>query len=183
MNNNKFYEGNIATDLDEVKLPETVYKYRNWNNKEHQTIIKERKVFFSPPSKVEDQLDCRNSARFDLLTKKQKVDLYRFRLKKDNPTMSRQQARNDARKWAKKGPLNSKKHLDQIADEDFKEFDSIFGVLSLTANPKSKEMWESYGNVHKGFCVGFNPKVAFQYFGGGGKVKYVTQLPAIMPRP
>ena len=44
-------------------------------------------------------------------------------------------------------------------------------------------MWEKYSGNHKGFCVGFIPKVMFRFLGGGCPVEYVDELPVIMPYP
>jgi hypothetical protein len=36
-------------------FPEIIYKYRNWNNPLHQTIIKHQIVFMAPPSSFKRQ--------------------------------------------------------------------------------------------------------------------------------
>ena len=44
-------------------------------------------------------------------------------------------------------------------------------------------MWTEYSAGHTGFCIGYNPKIAFKLFGGGGEVQYLDELPIIMPTP
>ena len=46
-----------------------------------------------------------------------------------------------------------KKRLVEFAKESFDTFDIRFGVLSLTANPKSFPMWTAYSADHTGFCM------------------------------
>ncbi len=40
----------------EMNLPKILYKYRDWNNHFHKTILTERKVYFAQPTSFEDPL-------------------------------------------------------------------------------------------------------------------------------
>ena len=40
-------------------------------------------------------------------------------------------------------------------------------------------MWIKYGEIEKGFCVGFDFDKLFQVVGGGGKITYKKNLPPI----
>lgn len=42
-------------------------------------------------------------------------------------------------------------------------------------------MWAHYSNNHTGFCVGFDSRKLFKYFGGGGPVDYAKHYPEISP--
>ncbi len=164
-------------------FPKIVYKYRVWDTEEHKTILTDRLVWFAAPSSFPDPLDCKNPIRYDLLSKKQVYEIYLLSSKENNVNYSRQQHRKDARDWAKKNLLKNKEHLNKIEIESSNDFNSRVGILSLTANPANKYMWEKYSQNHSGFVVGFNPLIAFKYFGGGRKVEYVDKLPIIYPRP
>jgi len=100
--------------------------------------------------------------------------------KKKKPSWTRQQHRKFARDWFRISPLRDKEQIQHIQKEHFDEFDSRFGVLSLTANPKLFAMWDKYSDSHKGFCVGFDTKKMFENFGGGGEVIYYDNLPDIL---
>ena len=87
--------------------------------------------------------------------------------------------REFAKIWFARSPLKDKNHIQQTQRDHFIEFDNIFGVLSLTANPKNYKMWEKYSNNHTGFCVGFDTSKMFKKLGGGGPVNYYNVLPTI----
>lgn len=169
--------------FEELDLPQTVYKYRDWKCAKHQTILTERQVWFAQPSSFKDPLDCKIPIRYDLLTECDIYNKYLQSSKEEHPERTRQQHRKFARGWTKKSPIKNKERMKEFEKESFNDFDIRFGVFSLTANPKSNEMWKSYSADHTGFCVGFNPKIAFSFFGGGGEVRYLNELPIIMPPP
>lgn len=170
-------------NFEELELPETVYKYRSWSNKFHQTILSHYEVYFAPPSSFEDPNDCKIPVRWDLLTEKEIYEKYFLDATENHPEWSRQQKRKFARDWTKSSPIKNKLNLKKHTEDQVLQFDQRFGVLSLTANPGSNDMWEKYSNEHKGFCVGFDPNIMFKFFGGGGQVLYDDELPEIHPMP
>lgn len=172
-------------DFEEIELPDTVWKYRDWKDAKHQIILTERKVWFAKPSSFNDPFDCKIPIRYDLMSDWEIFEkyLYESKQKAEHQNWSRQQHRNFAKHWTKKTPLRNKIRIKEFQEQSFKDFDSQFGVLSLTANPTNLQMWKLYSAEHSGFCIGFNPRIMFRYFGGGGKVKYYDELPIIKPIP
>lgn len=170
-------------DFDELELPDKVYKYRTWSNPCHQTIITDQEVYFAPPSSFEDKLDCKIPLRWNLLTGREIYDKYYLDAQEKHPEWTRQQKRKFARDWTKRSPVKKKEIVAQIELENADKFDVRFGVLSLTAIPDNHSMWEKYSEKGQGFCVGFDPKIMFKFFGGGGKVEYYDTLPDIHPMP
>jgi hypothetical protein len=162
-------------------LPPTVYKYRSWADAFHKEIITEQIVFMARPTSFEDPLDCKLRTRYDLLTKEDLYSKYLRDSKKDYPARTRQEHRIFAREWAIKSPIRNKEHNEQLQKDEFEMWDNRFGVLSLTANPTLREMWDKYSDHHRGFCVGFNSENMFKYLGGGGPVTYFDKLPDILP--
>ncbi|KAA6322742.1 hypothetical protein EZS27_027744 [termite gut metagenome] len=169
--------------FDEMNLPNTIYKYRNWNDINHKNIITNQEVYFAQPTSFEDPYDCKNLVRYDLLSDDDIYEHYLFYSKERHPNWTRQQHRAFAREWCEKSLMKEHDYVKKRMDEDFNEFDEHFGVLSLTANPHNSVMWEKYSDNHKGFVVGFNPYKMFQYLGGGGAVRYYDELPIVYPRP
>lgn len=160
-------------------FPEMVYKYRTWVDYQ-KTIVTEKTVFMAKPSSFEDKNDCKLLKRYDLMTSKDIFNKYVDLSKKDNPTWSRQQHRQLAKKLSKNSPMKNVNHVKQLQEQSFLEFNERFGVLSLTANPSNLKMWNKYSDDGKGFCVGFDPKIMFSSLGGGGKVIYYKELPKIL---
>lgn len=172
----------IRESLEEVSdIPKIVYKYRNWTDENHQTLLTKQIVFMSAPTSFEDPVDCKLFKRYDLLTNDEIYDYYLKNSKTRNPTFSRQQHREFARGWAKKSLMRDKEQIKKMQQEDFIKFDERFGVLSLTANPSNYFMWDKYSENHRGFCVGFDAMKMFKRLGGGSKVIYYDILPEILP--
>ncbi|HAO05831.1 MAG TPA: hypothetical protein DCQ50_02355 [Chryseobacterium sp.] len=167
--------------LKDVEFPQTLYKYRDWDNKNNKRFITHREVFMSPPSSFEDELDCKLPVRYDLLTEKQAMKFAMNLSKRVNPKFNRQKHRQDSLKWVKEKLYL--KNYEEYTKFYFEEYDKRLGVLSLTEHNCLKEMWEKYANNHRGFCIGYNSEKLFNYLGGGGKVEYYDKMPIILPQP
>ncbi|MBV7270561.1 DUF2971 domain-containing protein, partial [Winogradskyella luteola] len=168
--------------LDDIEFPEVLYKYRSWNNEFNKRFITKREVFMASPDMFEDRLDCKIPVRYDLMTPEQAKQVYTRISKLDN-TLSRQQKRKRVRQL-----LDRKEYLDPEFNANYQKiyFSGYFerlGVLSLTAENCLESMWNKYADNGKGFCVGYNSRILFEYLGGGGKVEYVNELPTILPDP
>ena len=169
--------------FDDFEIPETVYKYRDWEKEHHDRFIKNREAFMSPPSLFFDKKDCKNPVRYDLLTDKQCLEYSIHVSKRENPSFTRQMHRKNSRLWAKRKLFKNEKYLSQYQEDYNHEYDKRQGVLSLTANPCIDKMWKEYANNDEGFCIGYNSKIMFNYLGGGCKVGYLDELPITLPEP
>ncbi|MBR9855545.1 MAG: DUF2971 domain-containing protein [Algicola sp.] len=170
-------------NLDDFELPKIIYKYRDWSDKYHKRFIAEREVFLASPETFEDELDCHNPTRFDLLTKEQIYDYFIWASKRDNPNFSRQQHRAFARDWAKNSLVNDKEYTKRFMENSVSEYYQHEGILSLTENWNNDSMWNKYANNGQGFCIGYDTRIMFKFLGGGGPVTYEDEIPIIMPEP
>lgn len=170
-------------ELEKLDLPDLIYKYRDWSDDYHKTILTKRQVFLASPSSFEDKLDCKIPIRYDLLTEKDIFDKYLYYSKLDNPGWNRGKHRSHAREWTKKSPLKNPDTAKVFQEQFFQDFFERFGVLSLTADHENHDMWKKYSGDYKGFCVGFNTTIMFDSLGGGGNVNYFDELPIIFPEP
>lgn len=165
---------------DKLDLPKVIYKYRKWDDIFQKTILTERIVFMAPPTSFEDNKDCKLLKQYDLLTEQDIYNKYIELSRRNHSNWTRQQHRRYAREWTIKSPMKDKNYIKQMQEKHFLEFDIRFGVLSLTANPNNLPMWTKYSDNGHGFCVGFDSKIMFEYFGGGGPVQYYEELPRIL---
>ena len=159
------------------KYPEIVYKYRSWNDLFHRTILTDLVVFMAPPSSFKDPLDCKLFKSYEGMPFEKSVKKHERGLIRYEPTLTRAQRRATARKRAKNMP--DLKTINRRQEEYFEKFDQRFGVLSSTEKPALYEMWQGYAENGTGFCVGFDPNLLFDQFGGGGPVVYYDELPTI----
>lgn len=168
--------------FDDGEFPEILYKYRDWDIEYHNRYILKREIYMAPASSFVDENDCKIPIRYDLLNKKQTIQ-FSIRLQKiEQQHLSRQQHRDKARKWAKKGLLKNKQFYDDFQKDYFKEIDKHRGILCLTEFPCLDKMWDDYAKNSTGFCVGYNSRILFEFLGGGGNVTY-DDLPIILPEP
>lgn len=169
--------------LEEINLPKVVYKYRDWNNHFHKQIITKREVFFAQPTSFEDPLDCRLQPEYKGLSLQEIRAVCMWHSKLYFPERTRKQHREYVNRWKIESPFRNLNQIKQFQEQMFKQYDTCIGVLCLTANIKNLAMWIKYSDNHKGFAVGFNPIVMFQYLGGGGPVTYYDTLPIVRPAP
>jgi hypothetical protein len=171
------------TTFDNLDLPETVYKYRTWNDLKHKTIIADLSVYFANPNDFEDPIDCKVPIRYDLLTERDILAYFLYVSKRDFPERSRQQHREYARYWSERTPVRNKTRIMEMQRESMDRYNEHNGILSLTANPGNLQMWKKYAEDHEGFVIGFNPHIMFKFLGGGSIVQYRPELPIIYPTP
>lgn len=170
-------------DFDELEFPETIYKYRTWNDPFHKKILTEQEIYFSNPKSFEDKEDCKIPTRFDLLTDDEIFQKYYSEAYRFHPLRPATWHFEFATWWTNSSPIKDLERFNELQIHGFDEFNKRIGILSLTANPNSLAMWDKYSNNRKGICVGFDPKIMFKYLGGGGQVQYFDELPIIWPTP
>jgi hypothetical protein len=164
---------------DEIDAPPILYKYRAWEGFQ-KTIITKREVFMSPPSKFEDEKDCRVNRSFEL-TDQEFCDIYFEMIRREQPRLPLIEIRYQAIAETQHTPLKEPAFLAAQMQIEFDKLDLRLGVLSLTEFNDNEIMWNKYSEGGKGFCVGLDSKQLFDYVGGGGKVFYADELPYILP--
>ena len=48
-------------DFEEMELPPILYKYIDWKKSYYKRVLTHRELYLTPPSKFEDEYDCRIS--------------------------------------------------------------------------------------------------------------------------
>jgi len=54
--------------MDLYKGPQTVYKYRDWNNEFHRDILRHNEIYLASPIDFNDPFDCRITHNFSLFS-------------------------------------------------------------------------------------------------------------------
>lgn len=170
-------------EWDDLEFPDTIYKYRTWDDVNHKTIISQKQVYMSPPLGFEDPYDCKNHIRYDILKHEEIFAKYYMESQRLSPQLPHGEHMKFAQYWFKRSPLHDKEYIKAQQELDFTKYNDRLGILSLTANPIKHEMWEKYSADYAGFCVGFNSKIMFKRLGGGCPVNYCDELPIIKPSP
>jgi Protein of unknown function (DUF2971) len=169
-------------DYDDIDVPTPLYKFREWKDTRHKTILTDRLVYLSPPSGFEDPLDCKIPVRYNLMSHRDLNKLFFNTSVKRHPNWSKSQHKKWSKKWMKQSPIRNPKKYNHLEKKFAIELDKILGVLCLTPIVENLELWKKYSDNHKGFCVGFDGKGLlgdFEKFGASGTVEYFEKLPLI----
>lgn len=171
------------TSFEEMDLPKILYKYRDWNDDFHKTILTEQEIYFAKPSSFEDSLDCKIPIRYDLLTDDEIYQKYFAFSVQENPQFTAQQHHEHAKMMQSKGLMRDIDRIRVYQEQDIIDNDKRYGIFSMTAINNNLSMWEKYAACHKGFCVGFKTIPLFEYLMqlgcGGGEVNYFPEIPII----
>lgn len=164
-------------DTSAINLPPVLYKYREFNNAFHQSIITDNSVYFAAPNTFTDNKDCHPKEVFP------SVDIVRQRFwelsLREHPELNRHERERYVHEQTITSPILNPDFREQLLEDIFGDYCHCHGILSVTANPNNDRMWEVYSENHKGFCVGFDSSKLAMIAGGGGPVTYCDNLPEI----
>lgn len=156
-----------------------LYKYRDWNNEYHKSVLTKNQLFLAPPSSFNDPFDCRIFAQFVDLSPDELEEYANNLTEKANLTAIERQYAIDK---IKKDPNLHQKEFERIST---KNYDTHLGVISMSTKWDNILMWSHYGNMHKGFCIGLDEDNLTKEikFGATGLVKYPKnkEYPKISP--
>lgn len=141
----------------ENRVPEIVYKYRDWDNSFHKNILIYNELYLPAPKEFNDPFDCKIPRNFHALTP---VEIENF--KDDLAIKNFSRSEEDGRDF-KKILEDLDKRIENIDEfqENYNEFyfaqmNKYYGILSMSKIWNGILLWSHYANNHKGFCVGFN---------------------------
>jgi hypothetical protein len=145
------------------KLPEILYKYRNWSIENHRKLLVDNEIYLSSARNFNDPYDCALPIDFNKLTNRDLEKYYYDASKRNQPQLDCKQRK----KLSKELVLKARNRFPQLFEE-FKRLQieknySDFGVFSLTEDKSNIAMWSYYSDSHRGFCVGFDIKKLAEY--------------------
>lgn len=167
------------------KLPNILYKYRNWKDEFHKNVLLKNELFLSYPKNFNHPFDCKIGVNHHLLNDEAKVETYVKNLfEKHNKAITERRIDIEAYLLHFRERI---KDLDAFQKEyeelEFSAFSRFLGVLSMSKRWDSILMWSHYGDFHRGYCIGYNEAKLRNSgnFGGGGNVTYSNDFPIIDP--
>lgn len=169
------------------KMPEIIYKYRDWSREYHRRMLTHREVYLAAPKELNDPFDCRVTLDFGLLDTDDKIKEYVKVLgerSREKLALKNQKPEDFAEDIFDRIKNHRSEEQENWDNATFASQDERYGVLSLTARWDSILMWGHYAASHSGFCVGFheNKMSNSGIFGRGGLVKYSADFPSIDPK-
>lgn len=137
-----------------MAAPETLYKFRTWNDKFHRKCLTQCEFYASQPSSQNDPLDCKlrfDKSKLDTEAKVEKFYSQHFYFPSfPNPYDFAKQVRAFKIEFNKNPDAIFEKFNKHIFNLD----DRIQGVFSLCKVWDATLLWTYYADGYKGFCVG-----------------------------
>jgi hypothetical protein len=170
----KIFENFLEIENEVKKIvPNILYKYRNWDNKCHQTILLDNVIWFTHPKDLNDPYDIRTPVKFDYSEVEHPIFFEKLKYHAISTLSSPPDSRefnviceNQLDLIKQNPPQYFEKNYREIRESNIYD---IVGVFSLSINCVDETMWAHYGNNSTGFCVGFDSvellKDLFMQFG------------------
>jgi Protein of unknown function (DUF2971) len=169
-----------------MPYPEVIYKYRDWDNPLHRSILLYNELYLASPKDFNDPFDCRISKSFNLLDTEEKKRKYVDKLMIQS--FGQWDSFSKTPIEMMKDMENRLQDLPRIQKEfeilSFREHDNHYGVICFSAVWNDILMWSHYGKNHQGVCIGFYEdkiKRSANVQGKGGMVIYDSDYPIIHP--
>jgi len=172
------------TELEKVDKPPIVYKYRTWNkNVYHDSVLLKNHIYMSAPTDFEDKFDCKNPIRWDLLTPDETKIWLEKKIRETHPKFNDKAIAGLVEHYYLRNGFQDKAYMSKMHAQEWDSYNRLAGVLSLSINPLSLDLWKKYGDNHAGITYGFDTNILIRSagIGGGGLVNYVDNLPIIHP--
>jgi hypothetical protein len=163
-----------------------LYKYRDWSNSLHKTILTENELFMASPGSFNDPFDCRIPENYFLLNTDEKINQFMENIESEHKEKL-SKLDNASKKQISDNFKKRFNDLDTVQEDHenhfFKQTSNCYGVFSLSTKWDSLLMWSHYANNHKGFCIGFNEDKLreSEIFGSGLRVDYNDEFPVRNP--
>lgn len=172
-----------ALPIEELKLPPTLYKYRQFNNVNHENALFKQELYLPSAKEFNDPYDSKIPFRYkpeDLTPDniyKKCLQLAKANFQGLNETQYQQKAYDMQLSDA----LNDSYHLEKFDQITFNRLCKDYGIFCLTPDDQNLLMWSYYGDSHKGFCIGYDSNflVKSGVFGMGGKIVYRNDFPLL----
>lgn len=136
-------------------IPETLYKYRDWTNRNHRKLIFKQEIYFPKPSEFNDPFDGNIPVRWDLMSYEECLEK-NFEIINIDKDKDQRLVREYAKKVTDEKTLWHPDILAKERPEQLNKWNSIIGLFSLSSVPDNILMWSHYSYNHTGFVIGFD---------------------------
>lgn len=141
------------------QLPSTIYKFRDWGERFHPSILTEQTLWLASPYTLNDEFDIRTkiTVNRDEINTPEFDNTLKNSIKSEYPHLDSREFCNILLATYKSIYSDPVKYFqdrnEQLRKSDF--FKKI-GILSMSLEVNNKHLWKKYANYFKGFCVGFD---------------------------
>lgn len=174
-----------ALEPNKKNFPETVYKYRKWNDEFQKKLLTDNELYMSPAELFNDPFDCKIYKNYSLLDTPEKINKHIDKCVEDAKDWMLENNKNadEQRKILEERISDLIKYQVRSDYYDDKMFNNNYGIACFSKRWNSILMWSHYADNHKGYCIGFDEK-RLRYsmiFGNCDYVTYADVFPEIHP--
>lgn len=151
----------------DLTLPETVYKYRRWNNEEHKRLLTHSELMFEMPF----NMDVGTELKYKIASLKgqQLLAFYQDKVTRLPQNLNKSERFKKAFAEFRISDFKDSSKVQKAVEELVREMNDTFGALCLGDSRNNKYLWDHYGSSGHGFCVGIDPGrvvTDLSFFGG-----------------
>jgi len=131
-----------------------LYKYRDWQNKHHKTLLTDCELWFSSCKHFNDPFDCKIITQYEGATDEQLRKHFQETLDGGYPEADERQ-----REELLQGAISRIRDPLARAEQNRKwdeAKENDFGIFTLSRTKKNILMWSHYAANQTGFCVGLH---------------------------
>lgn len=154
-----------------MKTVTMIYKYRNWNNNNHQKILTEFELFCASPKSFNDPFDAKIFFDFENMSDE---DYEKYKEKLIGNLSFSSKGLSYTKEFLNQY-LNDKNAIKKASQKvEIDAADNRMGIISFSTDINNILLWSHYAQNHCGFAVGFD-KVKIEnsnLLGAGGMVQY-----------
>jgi hypothetical protein len=167
----QIYSMAIIRDVDKIdhkKIPEILYKYRNWEETENpmhfgRKLLTEKEVYFAAPEQFNDPFDGTLPFKYkkeQLTTEnvfKKLVEVFT----RNHPDKSETEIHEMCYARQNEAGFETDAYWRNYHKDFTDLLNKTFGILSLSTKRDNILMWSHYSDAHKGYCVGLDTDILF----------------------
>jgi len=142
--------------ITDILIPNTLFKYRDWSNRNHRKLISKQEIYLPRPSDFNDPFDGNIPVRWDLMTYEECFEKNLEFINIQHKDKDQKLVREYAKKVTDEKTLWHPDKIKKERPEQLAKWNSIIGLFSLSSIPDNILMWSHYSKNHTGFVVGFD---------------------------
>ena len=171
----------------------SLFKFRNWGNPKHQSILRQQLIWFANPSSFNDPFDCMIPPRYDFLSKEECNNLYIHLTRELNPGRDIASIIAEADEKTSNAPFRNSESLESDIKNFLDKRNKSYGLFSACKANSNLLLWAHYADAHRGFSVELDAEKMDDMFNSlfhtdghlikGFPVIYVSEYPILKPHP
>ena len=146
------------TDIENSSMPEVIYKYRTWANKNHKKVITEKKIYFASPLEMEEMHELFFDVDFSRIEDKKLFYQYFYEKAPQRGYFTHEERDRVAKYMVEHSPILNPENRNNHQENLRNDLDKYTSVFCASEHKNNMNLWNQFGGNHKGFCIGLNLK-------------------------